>query len=293
MPGEWYEISNQQIRIRVAALGAELKELFHLTHQLSYLWSGDPAFWGKTSPVLFPIVGTLKNNQYSWQNRTYSLPRHGFAREKKFTLISQTADTLLFQLQADPETLQVYPFPFQLSIRYQLMEASLQVTYLVENTGTSPLLFSLGAHPAFALPIEPTVSYTDYYLEFSEPENAPIYPLTADALIAPEPKPFFNQTQQLPLHPELFYGDALVFKNLQSNQITLASHIGKRALDFHFPNTPYFGIWSARNAPFICLEPWHGIADNATASGKLEEKEGICTLLPGAEFSTEWRVTLR
>jgi galactose mutarotase-like enzyme len=293
MPGEWYEISNQQIRIRVAALGAELKELFHLTHQLSYLWSGDPAFWGKTSPVLFPIVGTLKNNQYSWQNRTYSLPRHGFAREKNFTLISQTADTLLFQLQADPETLQVFPFPFQLSIRYQLMEASLQVTYLVENTGTSPLLFSLGAHPAFALPIEPTLSYADYYLEFSQPENAPIYPLTADALIAPEPKPFFNQTQQLPLHPKLFYGDALVFKNLQSEQITLASHSGKRALDFHFPNTPYFGIWSARNAPFICLEPWHGIADHSTASGKLEEKEGICTLLPGAEFITEWRVTLR
>ena len=293
MPGEWYEISNQQIRIRVAAMGAELKELFHLTHQLSYLWSGDPAFWGKTSPVLFPIVGTLKNNQYSWQNRTYSLPRHGFAREKKFKLVSQSSDTLLFQLQEDAETLQVYPFPFQLSIRYQLMEASLQVTYLVENTGTSPLHFSLGAHPAFALPIEPTLSYTDYYLEFSEPENAPIYPLTADALIAPEPKPFFDHTQQLSLHPELFYGDALVFKNLQSNQITLASQNGKRALDFHFPNTPYFGIWSARNAPFICLEPWHGIADHATASGKLEEKEGICTLLPGAEFITEWRVTLR
>jgi len=293
MPGEWYEISNQQIRIRVAALGAELKELFHLTHQLSYLWSGDPAFWGKTSPVLFPIVGTLKNNQYSWQNRTYSLPRHGFARDKNFRLISQSSDTLLFQLQEDTETLQVYPFRFQLSIRYQLMEASLQVTYLVENSGISPLLFSLGAHPAFALPIEPTLSYTDYYLEFSEPENAPIYPLTADALIAPEPKPFFHQTQQLPLHTELFYRDALVFKKLQSNQITLASQNGKRALDFHFPNTPYFGIWSARNAPFICLEPWHGIADHATASGKLEEKEGICTLLPGAEFQMEWRVTLR
>jgi galactose mutarotase-like enzyme len=114
MPTDWYEISNQLIRIRVAARGAELKELFHLTHQLSYLWSGDPAFWGKTSPVLFPIVGTLKNNQYSWQNKTYSLPRHGFAREKNFRLISQSSDTLLFQLQEDAETLQVYPFPFQL-----------------------------------------------------------------------------------------------------------------------------------------------------------------------------------
>ena len=293
MPTDWYEISNQLIRIRVAARGAELKELFHLTHQLSYLWSGDPSFWGKTSPVLFPIVGTLKNNQYSWQNKTYSLPRHGFAREKNFKLISQSSDTLLFQLREDAETLELYPFPFQLSIRYQLDEASLQVIYLVENSGTSPLLFSLGAHPAFALPIEPTLSYADYYLEFSEPENAPIYPLTADGLIVPEPKPFFDQTRQLALHPELFYGDALVFKNLQSNKITLATHTGKRALDFNFPNTPYFGIWSARNAQFICLEPWHGIADHATASGKLEEKEGICTLLPGAEFSTKWTVTLR
>lgn len=293
MPGELFEIANQHMRIRVAARGAELNELFNLEHNLAYLWKGDPAFWGKTSPVLFPIVGTLKNNQYSWKDKNYVLPRHGFAREKDFTLISKSSDTLLFQLQEDATTLQVYPFPFQLTIQYTLIEARLAVTYTVVNTGISPLLFSLGAHPAFALPLEPSIPYADYFLEFSEPENAPIYPLTSDALIHPEPKPFFNQTKQLALYPELFYGDALVFKNLQSNKITLASHSGKRALDFYFPNTPYFGIWSARNAPFICLEPWHGIADSASASGKLEEKEGICTLQPGATFETNWQVTLR
>lgn len=293
MPGELFEIANQQMRIRVAARGAELNELFNLEHNLAYLWRGDSAFWGKTSPILFPIVGTLKNNQYSWQDKTYVLPRHGFAREKDFTLLRKSNDTLLFQLQEDATTLQVYPFPFQLTIQYTLMEARLAVTYTVVNTGTSPLLFSLGAHPAFALPLESSIPYTDYFLEFSAPENAPIYPLTSDALIHPEPKLFFNQTKQLALHPELFYGDALVFKNLQSNKITLASHSGKRALDFDFPNTPYFGIWSARNAPFICLEPWHGIADSASASGKLEEKEGICTLQPGATFETNWQVTLR
>lgn len=293
MPGESFEISNQHIRIRVAARGAELTELFHLQHHLAYLWSGDPAFWGKTSPVLFPIVGTLKNNRYSWQGTTYTLPRHGFAREKDFTLISQSSNSLHFQLQQDAATLEVYPFPFQLAIQYTLIDARLEVSYTVANTGNSPLLFSLGAHPAFALPLEPGLPYTDYYLEFSVPEDAPIYPLTSDALIDPVPKPFFNQTTQLPLHPELFYGDALVCKNLQSNKITLASHSGKRSLEFYFPNTPYFGIWSAKNAPFICLEPWHGIADHATASGKLAEKEGICFLQPGAVFATCWHVTLR
>lgn len=287
-----HEISNQQIRIQVAERGAELCELFHFGNQLNYLWKGDPAFWGKTSPVLFPIVGSLRNNEYCWQNKTYSLPRHGFARELPFQLIQQSDHTLLFQLVHSNATLQVYPFPFKLSILYQIDNSRLTVRYQVENPANNPMYFSIGAHPAFALPLESSLAFTDYYLEFSTPENAPIYPLTENALIANNPRPFFQNTQQLSLHPELFYRDALVFKNLQSNQITLAATTGKAALQFNFPNTPYFGIWSAKNAPFICLEPWHGIADTESATGNLEEKEGIQTLLPGEIFASEWSVSL-
>ena len=287
-----HEISNQQIRIQVAERGAELCELFHFGNQLNYLWKGDPTFWGKTSPVLFPIVGSLRNNEYRWENKTYSLPRHGFARELPFQLIQQSENSLLFQLVHSAATLAVYPFPFKLSILYQIEQSSLTVRYQVENPATSNLYFSIGAHPAFALPIEPQCAYKDYYLQFSTPENTPIYPLTDMALIAKNPKPFFHHTKQLALHPELFYGDALVFKNLQSNQITLAATTGKAGLEFNFPNTPYFGIWSAKNAPFICLEPWHGIADTENTTGNLEEKEGIQTLLPGHIFTCEWSVSL-
>ncbi|NDA62445.1 MAG: aldose 1-epimerase family protein [Chitinophagia bacterium] len=285
-------ISNQLIRIQVAERGAELCELFHIGNQLNYLWKGDPVFWGKTSPVLFPIVGSLRNNAYRWQNKTYSLPRHGFARELPFQLIQQSENTLLFQLVHSAATLAVYPFPFKLSILYHIDQTRLSVRYQVENPATSPMYFSIGAHPAFALPLEPQCAYNDYYLAFSTPENAPIYPLTESAFIANNPKPFFHHTKQLSLYPELFYGDALVFKNLQSNQITLAATSGKAGLQFNFPNTPYFGIWSAKNAPFICLEPWHGIADTENATGNLEEKEGIITLFPGNIFSSEWSVTL-
>jgi len=285
-------ISNQLIRIQVAERGAELCELFHIGNQLNYLWKGDPVFWGKTSPVLFPIVGSLRNNAYRWQNKTYSLPRHGFARELPFQLIQHSENTLLFQLVHSAATLAVYPFPFKLSILYHIDQTRLSVRYQVENPATSPMYFSIGAHPAFALPLEPQCAYNDYYLAFSTPENAPIYPLTESAFIANNPKPFFHHTKQLSLYPELFYGDALVFKNLQSNQITLAATSGKAGLQFNFPNTPYFGIWSAKNAPFICLEPWHGIADTENATGNLEEKEGIITLFPGNIFSSEWSVTL-
>ncbi|MBU3743310.1 MAG: aldose 1-epimerase family protein [Sediminibacterium sp.] len=287
-----HEISNQQIRIQVAERGAELCELFHFDNQLNYLWKGDPAFWGKTSPVLFPIVGSLQNNVYRWQNKTYTLPRHGFARELPFKLLQESEHALLFQLMHTEKTLAVYPFPFKLFIQYQIEQACVTVRYQVENPADSPLYFSIGAHPAFALPLEPHHAFTDYYLEFSTPEDAPIYPLTASALIASKPKPFLHHTKKLALHPELFYGDALVFKNLQSNQITLAASTGKAALEFNFPNTPYFGIWSAKNAPFICLEPWHGIADTEYATGNLDEKEGIQTLLPGNTFSCEWSVRL-
>lgn len=292
MANATHEISNHQIRIQVAERGAELCELFHIGKQLNYLWRGDPAFWGKTSPVLFPIVGSLQNNTYRFQNKSYSLPRHGFARELPFQLIKKAENILHFQLAHTEATLAVYPFPFKLSILYQIENTRLTVRYQVDNPANSPMYFSIGAHPAFALPLEPQLGFTDYFLEFSTPENASIYPLTASALIASNPKPFFYQTKSLSLHPELFYGDALVFKNLQSNQITLAAKTGVAALQFSFPNTPYFGIWSAKNAPFICLEPWHGIADTEDATGNLEEKEGIQFLLPGNKFTSEWSVNL-
>lgn len=286
-----YTIQNQYVKVGVATKGAELQEIFNKETGLHYLWSGDPAFWGKKSPVLFPIVGGLKNNEYVYEGKKYQLPRHGFARDMEFELKAQTTETLLFILRQTKETLKVYPFDFELEIAYSLQNTNLRCTYKVTNTSAQKnLLFSIGAHPAFHVPLLCTTKFEDWYLEFDETENAPIYPLTKDGLIKQEPMPCLQHTQLLPLKKELFYGDALVFKNLKSKEIKLLSKTSQHGFSFKYSHFPYFGIWAAKDAPFVCLEPWCGIADNENTLGKLEDKEGIISLEPDGMFSEFWEV---
>lgn len=289
-----HTLNNGTLQITVSEMGAELQDLVLLSKQQAYLWSGDPAFWGKKSPVLFPIVGGLHNNQYQYQGKTYALGRHGFAREKKFLLEKATETELSFLLQADEQTLAQYPFAFDFRVTYHLHGAVLRCTYTVTNTHHSDLYFSVGAHPAFRVPLEEGESYNDYQLVFDREEEVPIWPLSEQGLILPEPQPFAWQKRTtgsvIPLTKELFYGDALVFKQLQSNTITLTHQQEKKGLHFRFSGYPFFGIWSAKNAPFVCLEPWCGIADSSQTNGDLTQKEGIMALAAGESFSRHWEV---
>jgi galactose mutarotase-like enzyme len=209
-----FTIENDLIRVRVNAAGAELSSLFNKVNGQEYMWSGDPNYWGKKSPVLFPIVGTLKNNQYFFNNKSYELNRHGFAREKTFSLIAQTPASLTFELQQDESTLKVFPFQFSFSIIYTIDESRLSVTYLVKNMGSDTMYFSVGAHPAFKLPVVDKLDYDDYYLLFNNTEDAARWPISGDGLIEKVPVPLLKNTNQLPLSKSLFYRDAIVFKKL-------------------------------------------------------------------------------
>jgi galactose mutarotase-like enzyme len=283
-------LENDYLQVEVIAKGAELKSVVNKLTGLEYMWTGDPAFWGKTSPILFPIVGTLKDNSYLYQEKIYSLSRHGFARDQIFGIVEQKKDLVVFSLSGTDSTHEKYPFDFELSVIYQVMGDSLEVTYEVRNKGRDFMYFSIGGHPAFKVPLTAGTAYEDYYLEFNEPEHAPRWPINAEGLIKEQPTPFLNNSAILKLHHDLFKEDALVFKNLKSNTVSIRSGTHAHGLDFSFDGFPYLGIWAAKQASFVCIEPWCGLADSENHDQRLTTKEGIEKIGSEELWTRTWKV---
>jgi galactose mutarotase-like enzyme len=269
-------LKNNYLSVSINTLGAELITL--LKNGKNYIWQIDKNYWDKTSPVLFPIVGALKNDQYTYEGKTYSLPRHGFARNSNFEIEKATETQAIFLLESNTETLQNYPFQFQLYIAYTLQNEELVIEYLVKNTDTKTIYFSLGAHPAFAL----EEKIENYSLHFNQKETLEKYHLQ-DNLIHTKTSILGKETHNLPLHHDLFANDALVFKNLNSDTITLMKK-DKKVISVQYDYFPFMGIWTKPNAPFLCIEPWCGMADNTNHNSVLQEKEGIESLPVAAHF---------
>jgi galactose mutarotase-like enzyme len=284
------QISNEKLSVTIAPKGAELQSVVRKDLQQEYMWSGDPAFWGKKSPVLFPVVGGLQNNSYTYEGKSYQLGRHGFARDMEFMVTAHTDTSITFTLTDNDETWKVYPFHFRFDIHYSVSEEQLRVIYEVENTGQSELLFSVGGHPAFKVPFTEGAAFDDYYLYFNEAETTGTWPLSPEGMIENMPIPLLEKTHTLPVSKPLFYKDALVFKGLHSTTVTLKSDVSPRGLEMDIEGFPYLGIWSAKDADFICIEPWCGIADHVGTNGKLEDKEGIERLSPDGKFKRDWKV---
>lgn len=284
-------LQNEHLSVSVHPKGAELQRLCRKDNGLEYLWSGDPAYWGKHSPILFPIVGSLKDNTYTFEGKSYTLPRHGFARDRDFEATTVSDQEAVFTLKDDEETRKVYPFAFELRLRYKLQGAQLEVGYEVYNPGTVPLYFSIGGHPAFSVPLETGNSYEDYALLFDRAETADRWPLQ-DGLLKTTALPFFTGTQLVPLTHELFADDAIVLKGLHSDTVTLKSDKGSHGLRFHIGGWPDLGIWAAPKAPFVCIEPWQGHADYVNHDQQLVHKEGVVKLGPSEDWKRAWKVEL-
>jgi galactose mutarotase-like enzyme len=287
-----FTVENQQIRISIHPKGAELQSIFHKGHQLEYMWNGDPAVWGKYSPLLFPIVGTLKGNTFYYQDKGWSLSRHGFARDTEFGVEEEQDGAITFLLRSSAATKARFPFDFELRVVYRLTPDGLTTTYQVRNPSEAVLYFSVGGHPAFKVPLVPGTAYADYYLEFNETETAPRWPISKDGLIETTPLPLLDHTNRLPLTKELFSRDALVLKHPSSTAVSLRSEKTPRGLRMDFPGFPFLGLWAAPGADFLCIEPWCGIADSTNSNQQWVNKEGINRLEPGATFERTWTLTL-
>ncbi|MCO5236580.1 MAG: aldose 1-epimerase family protein [Chitinophagaceae bacterium] len=283
-----FTFENEVLRIVVREKGAELVRLFHKQHNIDYLWNGNPVFWGRHSPVLFPIVGALKNDSFHYKGKTYRMGRHGFARDMPFTLCAADKSALCLRLESTPSTLEKFPFPFVFDLIYQLDANELTVTYQIENPGREEMYFSVGGHPAFKIPLTADTVYDDYFLEFSETERAYRWPISAAGLIENRPELLLDESKILPLSKPLFYRDALVLKNLRSKMVRLRCTKHNQELEFDFHEFPYLGIWAARDADFVCIEPWCGLADSIDSDQQLKDKEGIIRLKPGQVFTRKW-----
>ncbi|TDX00013.1 aldose 1-epimerase family protein [Dinghuibacter silviterrae] len=285
------ELHNDLLQVAIDPKGAELQMLCRKDNGLNYLWKGDPAFWGKFSPVLFPIVGTLRDNHYRYQGKTYTLPRHGFARDKTFVVSHLGPSEAEFSLSDDESTRSVFPFPFILRLHYRLDGAVMELRYEVHNPGDGPLFFSVGGHPAFAVPLVAGTEYEDYTLTFSQPETASRRVL-ADGLLSKTATPFLQDERLVHLSHALFTQDAIVLNGLVSDTVTLGSSKTPHGLTFRIRDWPDLGIWAAPDAPFVCIEPWQGHADEVDTDQELTHKKGIVALAAGATWSRAWTVEL-
>jgi galactose mutarotase-like enzyme len=285
-------IENDLLRVEVNAFGAELKSIFNKENQQEYLWQAHPAFWTRRAPVLFPIVGKLKNNIYKSEGKCWEMSQHGFARDSIFQLMEKTSDSLTYCLKHSPESLKVYPYRFEFYIQYLLTDNNLTVKYEVVNIDDKTIHFSVGGHPGFNCPLNKGEQFSDYYLEFEKEETTERYKITEGCFNGDSEK-LLRKEKMLPLSEDLFLADAIVLKNLNSSFIKLKSRKSNYELKFNFRGFPYLGIWTKPGAPFLCIEPWYGLADRIDFEGDFEEKEGMNSLFEGDRFVCAYSVEIK
>ena len=286
-----YELKNNEISVKVDSHGAELKSLKKLDTGTEYMWCGDAKYWGRTSPVLFPFVGGVRNREYRAKGRTYTMTQHGFARDMEFSLLSQTGDEIWFGLRSNEETLEKYPYEFFLKLGYRIEGSKATVLWLVENPGAETLPFSIGGHPAFNCPIEEGAARSEYFLDFGEVDEVLSTGISENGLALDKKNLYHLEEGKLPLSDHLFDHDALVIENNQTDTVSLCrpdkSNYVKVTMD-----APLFGVWSpsGKIAPFVCIEPWHGRCDGEDFTGTLEERKWGNRIAPGEVWKASYTI---
>ena len=287
-----FQISNDRITIQVDSMGAELKSLKEIASGREYMWNADPKYWKRTSPVLFPLVGGVTDGVYRVDGREYPMGQHGFARDAEFQLKSQVASEIWFTLESGENTLKKYPYPFALELGYELVGTSVVVKWRVKNPGTECLYFSIGGHPAFLCPIEEGTKQSDYRIRFDTGEKV-VSSCLENGLLSGKTVTYNLKNSELAVTEHLFDGDALVIEHDQAHSAALVSPDGREYLKVEF-DAPLFGIWSppAKQATFICIEPWYGRCDRKDYTGDWKEREWMQSLDAGETFSADYKITV-
>ncbi|MDY3773511.1 MAG: aldose 1-epimerase family protein [Eubacterium sp.] len=281
-----YQIKNHKMTLTVAEHGAEIRSVE--VDGMERMWDANPAFWGRTAPILFPIVGALKDNSYQYEGETYSMAQHGFARDMEFTLTEQTEESLQFVLSDNSETYENYPFHFQLTVSYEIFESYINIGWKVLNTDEKKMYFQIGGHPAFACPCEGGMIRDDYSIKVGE------LPLLETAflekgLLGEEKELLANE---LLLKEDTFARDAYIIQNETVGHVDLVNHVSNQVKVRVLADVPVWGIWSTadKKAPFVCIEPWYGRCDKTDFSGELSEREYIQSLEPGETFTGGYQI---
>lgn len=287
-----YVLENEKLRVEIDSFGAELKSVKNKATGLEYMWQADPTYWGRTSPILFPFVGSLKDKSYSYKGKTYHMGQHGFARDMEHKLLSKTETEIYFCLSSNEDTMQNYPFAFELRLGYELADDELKVLWEVYNPSNDELLhFSIGAHPAFNCPIHGEENKSGYQLYFGGADEIHHYGHIATGLALNEDIVLPLENHRVTMTPEFFDRCTYIINGPQTNEIGIEDPEGTRFVTVLF-DMPVVALWSpeGKNAPFLCIEPWFGRCDAVDFEGTLEERAFNNTLEAGNNFHTSYTI---
>ena len=285
-----YCFASDHLKAWVKPHGAELCRL-QTGAGLDLLWAGDPAVWGRQAPVLFPVVGALKDGRLLHQGQAYPMARHGFARDMAFRLVRLTGHSCRLMLRDDAATRAMYPFPFQLEVGFSIADAELKVDYLLHNPGDNDLPASFGAHPGFRWPLLPGIPRKAHWLEFEKQEDDLLPPLGPDGLLAAPSRPSPMEGRLLHLDDDLFAGDALIFLPVRSRAVRYSAPAAP-VLEVSWDGFQQLGVWSKPGAGFVCIEPWRGYASPEGFAGEFSDKPGVFLVGPGATVTAQYTVKI-
>ena len=278
-------LENSVAKVMINELGAEPKSF--VCDGVQYLWEGRIEVWGASAPLMFPICGGLKDDSFTYRGKKYTLEKHGYARFKRFEVESASKTEAVFLHRSDEETLESFPFEYELRVKYTLDGKTLKVVYTVSNKGEDTMYFNIGSHEGYYTP----EGIEDYDVIFPEEETLDAYVLYGN-LLSYQRLPIIKQSRVLPLYDKYFTVDALVFKDLHSRSAILRNRKSGKAVNIDFPDSPYFVLWHKQYAPYICVEPWNGIQDPVDSDGDITKKEGITALEAGKSFTHTHAITV-
>ena len=285
-----YGLENDKIRIEIDSHGAELKSLVKKENGAEYMWCADAKYWGRTSPVLFPLVGNVSGKQYRTKGKTFDMGQHGFARDMEFMLESQTDNEIWFVLRSNEETLAKYPYEFVLKLGYRLDGAKVEVLWHVENPSEEELPFAIGGHPAFYCPVTSGVRQSDCYIQFDVAGSLKCS--TIDGyLVGDRVDTYELEDGMLRIDEHLFDNDALIIEKQNIKKVSLCDPKKQAFLTIEM-DAPLFGIWRPADpgAPFVCIEPWYGRSDRIGYTGELRDREYENVLAAGENWDAGYAI---
>lgn len=287
------KLENGKLCVEINELGAEAARIYDKERDMEVLWEADAKYWKRHAPVLFPNVGKTYHNTVKIDGTQYPTSQHGFARDNEFRCIESGKTKASFLFASNEETKEVYPFDFELLITYTLEDKNLKVEWEVRNTGDEDMYFTIGGHPAFRF-AEPDEVKSDYLLRFPGKESLE-YVLIDPAEAAVDPDKVYTlelQNECCQVTEEMFEKDALIFDNGQITEVWLCRKDGTPYAGMKCEGFPNFGIWSVKDAPFVCLEPWMGRCDNVGFDGELSEKPNVNHAAPGESFRQSYLICI-
>ncbi|MBR6410545.1 MAG: aldose 1-epimerase family protein [Clostridia bacterium] len=288
-------IENEFLSATIDETGAQLMSLKSKENGGEYLWQGDSRYWADRAILLFPICGRLFGGKYTYRGQDYEMTIHGFIRRAHLAVSRMTGDSVTFTLSTNEETLAEYPFRFMYQITFSLCGRRLDTSIRVTNTGTEVLSFAVGGHPGFNVPLDEGLSFSDYYLEFGEEAPVKKLILSDTCFMTPGTEPWKLENGKIyRLHHDMFDNDA-IFVTDMADSVTLKSDKGSRSVTVSYPNTPYLGFWHKpkTDAPYLCIEPWHGLPSDDGKIDDLDSKHDMVRLPAGLFWETSFSIEIR